>query len=174
MNSYHISAYVHYFWFNHFNLNKLPQHKHAASLFSLTAQYIASSTLRTCILRSHPGPCLTVTWQTRQKTARKKPKTKHCLKPCILQTCIESSDWLLRCFLLAKSTYLLCCLYPVTLHVKHLETLEQDVFCWSGHSRCEGGLQGPRRKATQVLNGQLQNIAGLSVSTLIKPLALWC
>lgn len=32
---------------------------------------------RTCISRSHPGPCLFVTWRTRQKTA----------------TCIETDDF---------------------------------------------------------------------------------
>lgn len=65
------------------------------------------------------------------------------------------------CSLLAKKSNLLCCFYPVILHIKHLETLEQDVLCWSGHSRRKGGLQGPGRKAAQILNGQLQSKAGL-------------
>lgn len=54
-----------------------------------------------------------------------------------------------------KANHLLCRLYPVTLHVEHLKALEQDVLRGGGHCRCEGGLQGPRRQAAQVLDGQL-------------------
>lgn len=63
-----------------------------------------------------------------------------------------------------KTNHLLRCLYPVILHIQHLETFQQDVLRWSRHCRREGGLQGPRRQAAQILNGQLQNKAELCVS----------
>lgn len=87
-------------------------------------------------------------------------KTKHLI--------VVQYVWLATvscCSLLAITSHLLCCFYPVILHIKHLETLEQDVLCWSGYSRRKGGLQGPGRKAAQILNGQLQSKPGLSVST---------
>lgn len=68
------------------------------------------------------------------------------------------------CSALSKTSHLLCCLDPVILHIQHLETFQQDVLRWSRHRRREGGLQGPRRQAAQILNGQLQNKAELCVS----------
>lgn len=60
------------------------------------------------------------------------------------------------CSALSNVSHLLCCLDPVILHIQHLETFQQDVLRWSRHRRREGGLQGPRRQAAQILNGQLQ------------------
>ena len=60
--------------------------------------------------------------------------------------------------------HLLCCFYSIIFHGKHLEAFEQDIFGWRGHSRREGRLQWSRRKAAQILNGQLHRWEGLFVS----------
>lgn len=69
----------------------------------------------------------------------------------------ETSAGTAMCLLYRVPSHLLCSLDPVTLHIKHLEALEQDVLCRGGDGRCEGGLQRPGRETTQVLNGELQN-----------------
>lgn len=56
--------------------------------------------------------------------------------------------------------HLLCCFYSVIFHAKHLEAFEQDIFSWCGHSRREWRLQWSRRKAAQILNGQLHRWKG--------------
>lgn len=95
-------------------------------------------------------------------------KSWHCIKtmPLIIvrYACLASVGC---CLLLPKTSHLLCCFYPVIFHIKHLKTFEQDVLCWRGHGRRERWLPGPRRKAAQILNGQLQSKAGLSVSKQI-------
>lgn len=69
--------------------------------------------------------------------------------------------WLATAVVTSDDSHLLCSFYPLSVHIEHLETLEQDVLCWSRHSRCERRLQGPWWKATQVFNGELQNQTGL-------------
>lgn len=63
---------------------------------------------------------------------------------------------------------LLCRFYPIVFHIEHLKSFEQDVFCRIGHSRRERGLQGPRRQAAQVLDGQLQSKTRLLISKQTK------